>query len=70
MAGKLFAKKWNLQVGDYVRLEYEGILFTEQIRGIIIHPEYVFYSLDSDSMMPNYGTYGMLIFPQRNIRYG
>ena len=55
---ELFAKKWNLQVGDYVRLEYEGILFTEQIRGIIIHPEYVFYSLDSDSMMPNYGTYG------------
>lgn len=32
--------------------------FTEQIRSIIIHPEYVFYSLDSDSMMPNYGTYG------------
>ena len=25
---------------------------------MIIHPEYVFYSLDSDSMMPNYGTYG------------
>lgn len=55
---ELFAKTWNLKVGDYVRFEYEGIQFTEQIRGIIIHPEYIFYSLDSNSMMPNYGTYG------------
>lgn len=55
---ELFAKKWNLKVGDYIRLEYEGVEFTEEIKGIIIHPEYVFYTLESDSMMPNYGSYG------------
>ena len=55
---QLFAEKWNLKVGDYVRFEYAGIQFSEQIRGIIIHPEYIFYTLDSNSMMPSYGTYG------------
>lgn len=55
---ELFAKEWNLGVGDYLTLEYEGREFTEQIKGIIIHPEYVFYTLNSDSMMPTYGKYG------------
>lgn len=55
---ELFAKEWDLKVGDYLTLEYEGREFTEQIRGIIIHPEYIFYMFNSDSMMPNYGQYG------------
>ena len=55
---ELFAKEWNLGVGDYLTLEYEGREFTEQIKGIMIHPEYVFYTLNSDSMMPTYGKYG------------
>lgn len=55
---ELFAKEWNLQIGDYMTLEYNGREFTEQIKGIIIHPEYIFYMLNSDSMMPTYGQYG------------
>ena len=55
---ELFAKEWELEVGDYLTLEYEGREFTEQIKGIIIHPEYIFYMLNSDSMMPSYGQYG------------
>lgn len=55
---ELFAKEWNLKPGDYITLKYEGREFTEQIKGIIIHPEYVFYMLNSNSMMPNYGQYG------------
>ena len=55
---ELFAKEWGLKVGDYITLKYEGREFSEQIKGIIIHPEYIFYMLDSDSMMPNYGQYG------------
>lgn len=55
---ELFAKEWNLKPGDYITLKYEGREFTEQIKGIIIHPEYIFYMLNSDSMMPNYGQYG------------
>lgn len=55
---ELFAKAWNLQKGDYINLKYEGTEFQTQIQGIIIHPEYIFYTLTSDSMMPTYGKYG------------
>lgn len=55
---ELFARHWNLSVGDYIDFEYEGIRFSEQIKGIIIHPEYIFYTLESGSMMPTYGSYG------------
>lgn len=53
-----FAEARGYHVGDIIRLKYENIEFTEEIRGIIIHPEYIFYTLDSDSLMPNYGDYG------------
>lgn len=53
-----FAEARDYHVGDRIRLKYENIEFTEEIKGIIIHPEYIFYTLDSDSMMPNYGDYG------------
>lgn len=39
-------------------LKYENVEFSEEVKGIIIHPEYIFYTLESDSMMPNYGDYG------------
>ncbi|MBO5032209.1 MAG: FtsX-like permease family protein [Lachnospiraceae bacterium] len=53
-----FAEARGYHVGDIIRLKYENIEFSEEIKGIIIHPEYIFYTLDSDSMMPNYGDYG------------
>lgn len=55
---ELFAKEWGLKPGDYITLTYEGREFTEEVKGIILHPEYVFYTLNSDSMMPSYGKYG------------
>lgn len=53
-----FARVRNYHVGDSIRLKYENMEFTEEVKGIIIHPEYIFYTLESDSMMPNYGNYG------------
>lgn len=53
-----FASARGYHVGDRIRLKYETIEFTEEVKGIIIHPEYIFYTLESDSMMPNYGNYG------------
>lgn len=53
-----FARARNLHVGDYLLLKYEGKEFEEEIKGIIIHPEYIYYSLNGDSMMPCYGDYG------------
>lgn len=55
---ELFAKEWNLKPGDFITLKYDGREFTEEVKGIIIHPEYVFYTLNSDSMLPTYGKYG------------
>lgn len=53
-----FAERRGYHVGDIINLKYENISFSEEIKGIIIHPEYIFYTLESDSMMPNYGNYG------------
>lgn len=53
-----YAKARGLQVGDYVLLKYEGLEFEEKIKGFIIHPEYISYSLSEESMMPCYGEYG------------
>lgn len=53
-----FARVRGYHVGDRIRLKYENIEFTEEVKGVIIHPEYIFYTLESDSMMPNYGNYG------------
>ena len=53
-----FANARGYKVGDAINLSYEGVSFQEEVKGIIMHPEYVYYSLDSDSMMPTYGNYG------------
>lgn len=66
-----FARARGYRIGDRIRLKYESVSFTEEIKGIIIHPEYIFYTLEGDSMMPNYGNYGFgflskLDFPVQN----
>lgn len=53
-----FARIRGYHVGDKIHLQYETIAFSVEVKGIIIHPEYIFYTLESDSMMPNYGNYG------------
>lgn len=53
-----FARERGYHVGDTIFLKYENVEFSEEVKGIIIHPEYIFYTLESDSMMPNYGDYG------------
>ena len=35
---ELFAKEWGLKPGDYITLTYEGREFTEEVKGIILHP--------------------------------
>lgn len=53
-----FARARGYHVGDTIFLKYENVDFSEEVKGIIIHPEYIFYTLESDSMMPGYGEYG------------
>ncbi|WP_099468384.1 ABC transporter permease [Konateibacter massiliensis] len=55
---ELFAKEQKLDVGDTITIEFNGLRITEEIKGLIIHPEYVFYLADEGAMMPDYGAYG------------
>lgn len=55
---ELFAKGQNLNIGDTISIEFEGLKITEEIKGLIIHPEYVYYLADEGVMIPEYGTYG------------
>ncbi len=54
-----FADANGYEIGDKIKLKYEGKNFDEVIRGTIRNPEYVYYLQDTASMMPAYGTYGM-----------
>lgn len=53
-----FAKARKLSVGDMIEIKYNSITITEELKGIVIHPEYIYYSLDSNNIFPAYGTYG------------
>ncbi len=54
-----FAEKNGFDIGDKIEFKYEGIKFTETVRGTIRNPEYVYFLQDTASMMPDYGFYGM-----------
>lgn len=55
---ELFAKGQNLALGDTISIEFNGLKITEEIKGLIIHPEYVYFLADEGAMMPEYGKYG------------
>lgn len=55
---ELFAKDQKLTIGDTITLKYSGVEIVEEIKGLIIHPEYVFFLEDQGAMLPNYGSYG------------
>lgn len=52
-----FAKKRNLHVGDTIDIEVDGYTITEEVKGTIYHPEYVYFVKDAAAMMPDYGNY-------------
>lgn len=53
-----FAKGQNLTVGDTISIEFNGLKITEVIKGIIMHPEYVYFLEDNGGMIPDYGKFG------------
>lgn len=55
---ELFAKGQNLNIGDTISIEFEGLEITEEIKGLILHPEYVYYLTDEGAMIPEYSSYG------------
>lgn len=53
-----FADKNGFNIGDTVKLKYEGKEFDTILKGTVRHPEYVYFLRDTASMMPDYGFYG------------
>lgn len=55
---ELFAKGQNLEIGDTITLKFNGVEIVEEIKGLIIHPEYVYFLEDEGELIPDYGSYG------------
>ncbi len=53
-----FANFHNLHVGDQITYTYEGFSETKEIKGLVMHPEYVFAIKDESEALPNHNTYG------------
>lgn len=60
-----FAKKRNLHTGDTIDIEVDGYTITEEIKGTICHPEYVYFVQDTAAMMPDYGKYCYALASQK-----
>lgn len=43
-----FADAWDIQVGDFLRLSYNGISFEKEIKGLIASPEYEYMCASKD----------------------
>ncbi|MBQ8923832.1 MAG: ABC transporter permease [Lachnospiraceae bacterium] len=46
---KSFADEWGIKVGDDFTVEYNGITFTREIKGLVMTPEYEFTKADKDA---------------------
>lgn len=69
-----FAERQRLAVGDNVTLKYNGVTFTETIRGIMDQPDFMTYVVDDTFTGPTYGEYAYAImdageYPGKDIVY-
>ena len=55
-----YAKTNKLNIGDQIQLDIPGTVFTKEILGFILHPEYIYSSKDSGSFMPDHENYGFI----------
>ena len=53
-----FMRKQGLRIGDTLTMKVGGTSFTQEIKGSVYHPEYVYFLPDAAAMMPDYGEYG------------
>lgn len=61
---ELFAKAHGLKPGDILKLKMGSTRFEGKIRGLIRHPEYVYYLSEEETIMPNYANYGYVILSE------
>lgn len=61
---ELFAKAHDLKPGDVLKLKYGDTQFEGMIKGLVRHPEYVYYLSEEETIMPNYANYGYVILSE------
>lgn len=58
-----FARVNGIEIGEQMTFEWNETELCAEVRGLIRHPEFVYYVEDAGSMMPEYGKYGFAVFP-------
>ncbi|MEG0276336.1 MAG: ABC transporter permease [Coprobacillus sp.] len=63
-----YADENNIQIGDKITLENQGIVIEETIRGIVLHPEFV-YSASDNSITPDFKNQGYAFISANQFQY-
>ncbi|WP_198527696.1 ABC transporter permease [Ruminiclostridium josui] len=62
-----FAKAHNLKVNDTLSLKINQLTIKFKISGLILHPEYVYYTTSNDEVMPNHFNHGYCVVSESYI---
>lgn len=57
-----FAEEHKLKVGDNLRMQIGKIVFSKNIKGLVINPEYI-YQVNNNSIIPNHKNMGFVYMP-------
>lgn len=55
---KSYADARGYKVGDLINLEYEGLEYKTEILGLILHPEYIYYTGSVTAYTPQHSKFG------------
>ncbi|MEG0593482.1 MAG: ABC transporter permease, partial [Coprobacillus sp.] len=63
-----YANENNISVGDKIALESQGIIIEETVKGIVLHPEYV-YTASEGGIIPDYKNQGYAFLSANQFKY-
>ncbi len=64
-----FAEAHALKVGDSITLKAMGMEIAKEVKGLVIHPEYVYNVSDSSEFMPDAKAYGFAFIPRSALSF-
>jgi len=59
-----FAKEHNLEVNDFLAVKVNQINANVKIIGLILHPEYIYYTTSNDEVMPDHFNHGYCLISE------
>ena len=65
---KSYAEENGIQVGDSLSLQYNGVTIDEAVKGLILHPEFVYYTEDG-SIIADHKNSGYAFVPAETFPY-